>query len=218
MIDPKTFADRIIAGPQPLVVTGPDRGECTAVAHKWSLENGYPIIYGDAIDTYANAPATFYTRVPYRAGMVAPSGAIAVWHGNKTIGTTDDGHTAVTLPGGNERTFLSVDQNWPVGAKVREVRHTYIGLTGFIVFNNIGGSMAATKEQLIELYKLVFPNQPVNDNWVAEFVGKDMSDVLQVLRDDPSRQSYITGLVNGAANAAAPNVVINGVKYAPAKE
>jgi hypothetical protein len=81
-------------------------------------------------------------------------------------------------------------------------------------------AQGATKEQLIELYRLAFPNQPVNTDWVAKFVGKDMSDVLQALRDDPSRQSYITSLVNDAAasQAKVPKVLINGVVYAPAKE
>jgi hypothetical protein len=64
---------------------------------------------------------------------------------------------------------------------------------------NQGDDMAATKEQLIELYKLAFPNQDVNYDWVKAYTGKDMSDVIQALRDDPSRQSYITALVNDAA-------------------
>jgi hypothetical protein len=65
--------------------------------------------------------------------------------------------------------------------------------------------MAATKEQLIELYKLAFPNQDVNYQWVNAYTGKDMSDVIQALRDDASRQRYITAIVNDAAayNAGA---------------
>jgi hypothetical protein len=64
---------------------------------------------------------------------------------------------------------------------------------------NQGESDMATKEQLIELYKLSFPNQDVNYEWVKAYTGRDMSDVIQILRDDPSRQRYISALVNDAA-------------------
>lgn len=61
------------------------------------------------------------------------------------------------------------------------------------------GEDMATKEQLIVLYEMTFPNQPVNMDWVSINTGKDMSDVLTQLKDDPSRQGYITKLVNQSA-------------------
>lgn len=62
-----------------------------------------------------------------------------------------------------------------------------------------GENEVATKEQLIVEYGLAFPNQPVNYDWVNANIGKDWSDVVNSLRDDPSRQAYITKLVNDAA-------------------
>lgn len=72
----------------------------------------------------------------------------------------------------------------------------------------IGGDMPATKEELQVEYALAFPNQPINQSWVTANTGKNWSDVLNSLRDDPSRQAYITKLVNqSAAYENQPNKV-----------
>lgn len=74
-------------------------------------------------------------------------------------------------------------------------------INGFIKFirYNYEETDMATKEQLQVLYGLAFPNQPLNNDWVAQWTGKNMSDALNTLRDDPSRQSYITRIINDAA-------------------
>ena len=78
--------------------------------------------------------------------------------------------------------------------------------------------MNATSDQLQVLYAMAVPNQPVNMNWVNAWTGQDMSAALNALRDDPSRQSYITTIVDDAAAyqaSAAPTVTVNGTTYVP---
>lgn len=90
---------------------------------------------------------------------------------------------------------------------------TYLGWSEYIGRRRVttkGEDMKATKEQLAVLYGIAFPNQTLNGDWVKAYTGKDMSDVLNALRDDASRQNYVTYLVNNAA--AFDKGDVNGFK------
>lgn len=122
------------------------------------------------------------------------------------------GHTATSVP---NKGILS--SPWEVGttgawlssrAQLEEIYSddgkyplTYLGWTEY--FNGVliaeGDNDMATQEQLQVIYYMALPNQPVNQDWVNTWTGKDMSDAVNALRDDPSRQAYITKLVNDAA-------------------
>ncbi len=84
------------------------------------------------------------------------------------------------------------------GSPASEDFYPFSTIAGYLRPTFKGESMA-TKEQLTVLYQLAFPNQDVNLDWVKKFTDKDMSDALNDLRDDPSRQGYITKVINNAA-------------------
>lgn len=128
---------------QSLTVTGPDAGQCTAIPHKWEQMLGLPIVYGNAVDTFANAGSD-YTKIPNSPSGVPQAGDIVVWGQNSAIGTSNVGHTAVATGQGDTAHFTSFDQNWPTGSNCRTVYHTYDGVIGWFRPNalNKGEDMA----------------------------------------------------------------------------
>lgn len=94
-------------------VTGPDEGQCTAVPHEWEQRLGLPIVYGNAIDTYDNAPDDLYEKelntpdgVP-KPGAIIVYGEYAPYHISAAYG-----HTAVALHGCDANTLVVLEQNW----------------------------------------------------------------------------------------------------------
>lgn len=133
-------------------VTGPDKGQCTAVAHEWEKRCNSPIVYGNAKDTYANAGGE-YEKTPNRPDNFPPGGAIVVWGGTWGGGY---GHTAVALDGANTRTFKALSQNDPTGTNVQVKTYSYSGVTGwFVPKANKQGDEVMTDEQEKEAYRLV---------------------------------------------------------------
>src|SRR5690242_13740848 len=97
---------------KPLKITGPDAGQCTAVAHAWELKCGIPIVYGNAKDTYENASLLKFDKTRYSPGLIPPVGAILVWDATWGGG---DGHTVVVVKA-DATGFLALSQNDPEGA------------------------------------------------------------------------------------------------------
>jgi hypothetical protein len=59
------------------------------------------------------------------------TGAIVVWNGPvAALGLSIFGHTAVALLS-DVRNLRTLDQNWPTGAPVHEVLHSYVGVVGW---------------------------------------------------------------------------------------
>lgn len=56
-----------------------------------------------------------------------------------------------------------------------------------------------TEQELEVVYYMAFPNQPINKEWCQQWAGKPTSDAVNALRDDASRQTYVTKLVNESA-------------------
>lgn len=112
-------------------VTGPDEGQCTAVPHEWEERLGLPIVYGNAIDTYDNAPDSLYekelntpTGVP-RPGSIIVFGEYAPYNISAQYG-----HTAVALDGCTPDTLVVLEQNW--GEQVVRVHsRDYGGVKGW---------------------------------------------------------------------------------------
>jgi hypothetical protein len=114
-----------------LKVTGPDEGQCTAVAHYWERKLGLPIVFGDAYQTFDNAPAEFYDKELNRPDNFPRPGAIVVWSANAGVhGLGPAGHTSVVTAADSEQ-FLSIDQNWPTGSSCKIVLHDYAGVKGW---------------------------------------------------------------------------------------
>lgn len=193
--------------------TDVNRGQCVGLVEVWFDELSSPHVWGNAKDLYSMA-GSGYTK---GTTWPAPEGSAIVLDASWGGGV---GHTGLSL--GDGRIF---EQNNPTGSTphVSNYQGRPKGYIGWILPNNYkSGDNMATKEQLIVLYRLAFPNQPDNMDWVTAWTGKDMSDALQALRDDPSRQGYITQLVNDAAayergGSGSVQVVVNGTKYVPSK-
>lgn len=173
-----------------LTVTGPDAGQCTAVAHKWEQFVGAPIVYGNAIDTYANAGLD-YVKIPNTPAGVPQAGDIVVWGQNSKIGTSSVGHTAVATGEGNTSYFVSFDQNWPTGSPCKIVRHTYDGVIGWFRPKalNRGGDVAnvtVSQEQIdswlhgpdgIDHWKVTAYNLGVENNAMKQQISSLQAQV-----------------------------------------
>jgi GH25 family lysozyme M1 (1,4-beta-N-acetylmuramidase) len=105
--------------------TGPDEGQCTAVPHQEQLDLGLGIVYGNAKDTYNNAPDSLYVKALNTATYVPPEGAIGV----DVRGAY--GHTWSILSGTNVNTQHLLEQNNPLGNPVRIATRDYTGVYGF---------------------------------------------------------------------------------------
>jgi len=115
-------------------VTGPDWGECTAVAHAWEQNLGLPIVYGNAEDIYANAPANLYLKVRNGPTNVPQQGDIVIWGGSTAVDTQTTegiGHVAV-FDNGDSNSFTSYDQNFPTGHAPGMTHHSYNGVIGWL--------------------------------------------------------------------------------------
>jgi hypothetical protein len=126
-MDVEAFIDEVNG--QLLTVTGKDAGQCTAVPHKWERRLGLPIVYGDAADTFANAPAESYDRIGNAEDNFPLPGDIIVW------GTTwggGYGHTGV-VRSADVNSFIAIEQNNPLGSAAHMVAHkNYAGVTGWL--------------------------------------------------------------------------------------
>lgn len=108
---------------------GADNGQCTAVPHLWQKLNHWPIVRGNAKDTFANAPSS-YTKVHNSASNYPPKGAIVVWGSSWGGGY---GHTGVVVSA-NAHTFKAVEQNNGDHGLAHVVTHAhYNGVLGWFV-------------------------------------------------------------------------------------
>jgi surface antigen len=102
-------------------ITGPDQGQCTAVAHAWESMLGLPIVYGNAKDTFKEAPDELYHKELNTPEGVPSPGAIMVWDERWGSGY---GHTAVVVSA-NVNTFDCLEQNDGEGGVTHIGRHNY---------------------------------------------------------------------------------------------
>ncbi len=124
---------------QYVTVTGPDAGQCTAIAHYWEKMLGLPIVYGDAKDTLHNATAD-YDRADYK-GQVPPPGAIMVFDASWGNGA---GHTGVVVSATN-KSFDLLEQNNPTGAVTGVQTHrSYAGVIGWFIPKVLTGAKQVT--------------------------------------------------------------------------
>lgn len=119
-------------------VTGPDSRECTAIPHQEEVDLGTGIVYGNAADTYANAPDSVFIKALNTPTYVPPEGAIGV---NKT---GQYGHTYSVMPGTDVNTLTVLEQNNPLGSPVRTNSRNYAGVYGFFTPRALAGGVIPT--------------------------------------------------------------------------
>lgn len=82
---------------------------------------------GTAYQAFAKGHPEF-EKIAYKPGMVPQVGDVIFWSDTYVKGT---GHVAVFLEG-NDKQFLSFDQNWPVGSNCHKQSHSYTGVVGWL--------------------------------------------------------------------------------------
>jgi len=89
---------------------------------------GYPFIpaYG-ANEVWDMASDEHYIKIPNRPDNAPKLGDIVIW--GKQIGPY--GHIAIAKDG-DLNTFVSFDQNWPIGSPCHFVEHNYYGVIGWL--------------------------------------------------------------------------------------
>jgi surface antigen len=165
---------------QTIGVTGPDLAQCTAVCHAFQRDNGLPIVYGDAKDTFANAASAGYATIPYKSGLVPPAGSCVVW--NSTWGE-GSGHTA-WVESATAQSFTTISQNDPTGSKVQRRVYGYSNaIIGFYYSEklNQGDDMIPDQLHLTLLFQQFMGRDP-SDKEVLAYVGKksytEMIDIM----------------------------------------
>lgn len=117
-------------------VTGPDSRQCTAIPHQLQQDLGLGIVYGNAKDTYGNAPDSLYVKNINTPSFVPIEGAIGV----SKVG--EWGHTWVVRKGSTPTVQNVLEQNNPVGAATRAVSNNYNGVYGYFTPRALVGAPA----------------------------------------------------------------------------
>jgi surface antigen len=99
--------------------TGPYPDQCVNVIKEWCAENGWPTTWGNAIDYWNNGEAG-WTKTANTPTGVPPAGAIAVFN----VGQY--GHVALVLPGSNQLTLVTFEQNDPLGSYCHVHNYNYL--------------------------------------------------------------------------------------------
>jgi hypothetical protein len=114
------------------------KGQCVALADLYAQE-----VFGDqeaepfpenAVDIFGkrSAPGGYkwIKNDPNNLTQVPPRGALMVWGQSAAVGTGPLGHVDIVLDA-TSTYFNGFDQNWPLGAGPRIVRHSYVGVIGW---------------------------------------------------------------------------------------
>jgi D-alanyl-D-alanine carboxypeptidase len=87
---------------------------------------GAPLGAATAYQSFVNGHYLF-DKFIYSSGSRPQTGDIIYW--DTTVGFA--GHVAVVVSAGND-SFISFDQNWPVGSVCHEQQHDYTGVAGWL--------------------------------------------------------------------------------------
>jgi hypothetical protein len=105
-------------------------GECVDWSNLYIAEcYGLPHVFRNAVD-WSQIRLSGFTWV-FNTPTNSPSaGSVVVWHAYPPLGIGLSGHVAVAVAS-DVMHLLSADQNWPEGAPVSLVVHTYAGIVGW---------------------------------------------------------------------------------------
>lgn len=87
---------------------------------------------GNAIGRWENYPKDQFDRINNSPSATPQEGDIIIW--GKTVG--EFGHIAVFIAG-NETSFTSFDQNYPLGSLCHRQPHSYRGVLGWLRFKHV---------------------------------------------------------------------------------
>jgi len=86
-------------------------------------------IQKNAVD-WATVEVNGFTWTVNGATNYPHKGAIVVWGQNQVVGTGPNGHIALCIAA-DPMHLLAADQNWPDGAPVSIIEHSYAGVLGW---------------------------------------------------------------------------------------
>ena len=108
-------------------------GQCVDLVNDYvAAVWGRPHLVGNAVDLFGNAPAVAYLKTRNAPANWPPIGAVVTWDPTPAVGIGPYGHCALCLLADRER-LVTLDQDWPPGARVSVVVHDYRGVHGWLV-------------------------------------------------------------------------------------
>jgi hypothetical protein len=113
-----------------------DGGECVAWASFYSKNFlNVPVDIGNhnACDIFDAATEDYFDKIENTPDGVPQEGDIVVWHG---WGSNPYGHIAVCSYTADVDSFISYDQNWPLGSNVHRQNHDYGNVRGWLRAKN----------------------------------------------------------------------------------
>lgn len=154
-------------------------GQCVSLAQAWAEANGVggtPVFPVGAAKDMAGARSDAFSWIANTPTNVPQAGDIIVW--GTALGQY--GHTGVFVSG-DANSFVSFDQNFPIGTAAHKQWHNYTGVLGWLRLknNNTGGDMGVPN---VEYDKVVVENYNLG---VA-------------LRNEQAKTAHLTNLLNEA--------------------
>jgi hypothetical protein len=187
-----------------VTVTGPDQKQCTAIPHRWEQILGLPIVYGDAKDTFDNAPDTVYIKtrnIEDDLTNFPKPGAIVAWR-PPWGGYTDEqgalryaGHTGVAITADGNTAHV-LEQNDGENGITHIGEHNYKDVIGWFYPKILdqGDNVSTdslTKEEIEVINELTYNDAHATDDLVAAYEGKPLDGLLQQLQADPTRHAQV---------------------------
>lgn len=174
-----------------LTVTGPDQGQCTAVAHAWEKFLGTSIVYGDAKDTYANAGSLAeYDQTLNRSDNFPAPGAIVVLG---PVKGNPYGHTFVNILA-DTKSMKVLSQNDPLNTPTQIKSYGYDNVIGWFTPKNLGDDMPTLVDQNIaaDLAALGLFREgaaQTDPEYLASVLGKPVEVAVADLVHTPEHQA-----------------------------
>lgn len=107
--------------------------QCMDLAEQYNQDVvGAPRLGGNAIDVWTHRGAhTVYRAEANGPVNYPPPGALVVWGPSAAVDTGEYGHIAICLAA-DPLHLISLDQNWPDGAPISVISHSYSGVLGWL--------------------------------------------------------------------------------------
>ena len=103
--------------------------QCVDLVQYWIKNCGYPAVWGNAKDLYANAPVKNFLKYKKTLTNIPKPGDIIIWGGSPADPRW--GHTDIFVKG-NLFAFTGFDQNWPPNSTCHLQNHSYRGMLGIL--------------------------------------------------------------------------------------
>lgn len=104
-------------------------GQCVDLVEYWIKNCGYPPVWGNAKDLYANAPIKYFYKYKKTLTNIPKPGDIIIW--GSYPADPRWGHTDIFVKG-NLLSFTGFDQNWPPNSPCHLQSHSYRGILGIL--------------------------------------------------------------------------------------